>query len=87
MSKANNMFQKATQFGSHLRDIVDVPLQVKQYKARTAKKQADSDVAIIKRARSYDKAPGQNNDGSISEAGMARSLAQDVKDRLKKKKY
>jgi hypothetical protein len=50
-----------------------------QIKAKLSKSQADSDVKTIKQARAYDKAP-DNADGG--RAGMARSLAQDVKDRL-----
>lgn len=85
MKKAQDIFHKATQFGEHMRDMVDVPLQVANFKARKSMKQADSDVATIKRARSYDNAPNFNNDGSVSDAFKARSLAQDVKDRLNKK--
>lgn len=47
-------------------------------------KRANKDVKILKTARAYDNAPNRNNDGSISDAGMARSLANDVRDRRKR---
>lgn len=46
---------------------------------------ANSDVKKLKLARSYDNAPNRNNDGSISDAGMARSLANEVKERRMKR--
>ncbi len=63
-------------------NVISAPAQIK---AMRSKMQADKDVDTLKRARSYDDAPGRNEDGSVSDAGMARSMAMDVKDRLKKK--
>ncbi len=49
--------------------------------ALRSKQQADSDVSTLKRARSYKGAPSMTDSG-ITDAGKARSLAQDVRDRL-----
>jgi len=63
-------------------NLISAPAQIK---AAMAQSQANSDVATIKRARSYDNAPNFNNDGTVSDAFKARSLANDVTDRLKAK--
>lgn len=62
-------------------DVLSLPAK---YRALRSKTQADKDVSALKLARSYDKAPSYE-DGTITRAGMARSLAQDVRDRLKGK--
>lgn len=59
-------------------DIISAPARYKAYKSGV---QANKDVALLKRARAYDNAPSYTESG-VTEAGMARSLAQDVKDRL-----
>lgn len=64
-------------------DILSAPARMK---ANRVIKQADSDVKILKEARAYDNAPNFNDDGSVTDAFKVRSLASDVKDRLKKKK-
>ena len=46
-------------------------------------RRVNSDINMIKRARSYDNAPDSANDG---EAGMLRSLVMDIKDKYKKPK-
>lgn len=58
-------------------DVLSAPARYKAYKAD---KQATKDVALLKKARSYDNAPDEANNG---EAGMVRSLARDVKDKYK----
>lgn len=60
-------------------DVLSAPAKMR---ALRAKQQADSDVSILKTARAYKNAPNQANGG---QAGMARSLASDIKDRLAKK--
>lgn len=60
-------------------DLLSAPARLK---ALRSKQQADSDVATIKRARSYKNAPGIDAKGNPTDAGMARSLASDVKSRV-----
>lgn len=60
-------------------DVISSPARLK---ALRSKQQADKDVATLKLARSYDKAPQYDNEGNITRAGMARSLANDVRSRL-----
>lgn len=85
MNKADKIFHAATQFGSHLRDAIDIPLQVKQFKSRKAVKESGQDAQLIKTARAYDNAPNRNMDGSMSDAFKARSLANDARERTKKR--
>lgn len=87
MRKVNKIFQSATQFGKHLRDLADIPLQVKQAKLRKTIRQVDKDVATLRGARAYDNAPNRNADGSPSDAMKARTMADEVRMRRKKKKY
>ena len=61
-------------------DVMSAPAKMK---AGMSKMQADRDVDTMKRARAYDNAPDEANDG---DAGRTRFMAQEVKDRLKKKK-
>lgn len=77
LSKAKNQVINTTA------DIISIPTKLK---ARKIMKQADSDVKILKLARSYDNAPDKNDDGTFTDAYKARSLARDVKERLSKKK-
>lgn len=64
-------------------DVISAPAQIG---AARAKAQGDSDVKTLKTARAYDNAPGMEEDGTVTPAGMARSMAQDVKDRIKPKR-
>ena len=61
-------------------DIISAPAVIKQ---KIGKTQSDRDVDTLKRARAYDNAPDEANDG---DAGRTRFMASEVKDRLKKKK-
>lgn len=62
-------------------EVISAP--VKMVKAVTSKIQADRDVDTLKRARAYDNAPDEANEG---DAGRTRFMADEVRDRLKKKK-
>lgn len=61
-------------------DVMSAPAKMK---ANRTMRQASSDVSVLKRARAYDKAPDEANDG---DAGRTRFMAGVVKDRLTKKK-
>ena len=63
--------------------LSDVFSAYPRFKAWKAGKQADSDVSVLKRARAYDKAPNEANGG---DAGRTRFMAQEVRDRLLKKR-
>lgn len=83
MKKVDKIFHSAAgTLKDFTANIISAPAQIR---AKRSMRQADSDVATLKRARSYDNAPNHNNDGTLSDAFKARSLAQDVKDRLNKK--
>lgn len=56
-----------------------------RWKAKKAMKQADYDVAILKKARSYDNAPDFDDMGMPTDAMKVRTAADAVKMRLKKK--
>lgn len=60
-------------------DILSAPAKLK---AIRSKQQADSDISTLKTARSYKGAPGMDMNGNPTDAFKARSLAQDVSDRL-----
>jgi len=53
-----------------------------QYKAFKAGVQATRDVNTLRKARSYDNAPDEANEG---DAGRTRFMAQEVRDRLTKR--
>lgn len=61
-------------------NVMSAPAKMKAYKAGV---QADRDVKVLKRARGYDKAPDEANGG---DAGRTRFMAQEVRDRITKKK-
>jgi len=63
-------------------DVMSAPAQIK---AARSKSRADSYTKALKLARSYDKAPSYDEKG-VTDAGMARSLAEDVRDKIKKLK-
>ena len=82
MKKVDRIFHTASgTLKDFTANLISAPAQIR---AKRAMKQADKDVATIKRARSYDRAPSYDDKG-ITNAGMARSLAQDVKDRVSKR--
>lgn len=76
MGILNNI--KSTVIGG-VSDVLSAPARMK---ALRSKQQADSDVSALKTARSYKNAPTMDKSGTPTRAGMAQSLASDVRTRL-----
>lgn len=83
MKRADRIFHTAA---GTLKDVVGTAIaSPKIIKSKMVQVQADRDVAVIKRARSYDNAPDSANGG---DAGRTRFMANEAKERImKKRKY
>jgi len=64
-------------------NVLSAPAQLN---AKRNMLRADADTKALKTARSYDNAPDFNDDGSVTDAFKARMVAEEVKQRLKKRK-
>lgn len=57
-----------------------------QIKSKLSRMRSDADVKAIKRARAYDDAPNYDSKGRPTEAFKARSVAESVKRRIRRRK-